>query len=140
MVHYDPFSVESMRDPHPVYRQLRDEAPVSHLEEFDAWALSRFEDVWAASMDNEHLSTARGTTSSHLLPRVQPVTPMLNNMDPPEHTQRRSAVRKHFSPQALRGLEPTIRALATGCLDRAIERGECDVLGDFASQISVKDA
>lgn len=140
MVHYDPFSAEVMRDPYPVYRQLRDEAPVYHLEEYDAWALSRFEDVWAASMDNKHFSAAYGTTSSHLLTKVQPVTPMLNNMDPPEHTQLRSAVRKHFSPQALRGLEPTIRELATGCLDRAIERGECDVIGDFASQISVKVA
>jgi cytochrome P450 len=71
---------------------------------------------------------------------VQQVTPMLNNMDPPEHTQLRSAVRRFFSPQALRSLEPTIRSLATACLDRALERGECDVMGDFASQISVKVA
>ena len=140
MPHYDPFSAEVMRDPYPVYKRLRDEAPVYYLEEYDAWALSRFEDVWAASMDNKHFSTAQGTTSAHLLTKVQPVTPMLNNMDPPEHTQLRTAVRKHFSPQALRGLEPTIRELATGCLDRALERGECDVMGDFASQISVKVA
>ena len=140
MPHYDPFSAEVMRDPYPVYKRLRDEAPVYYLEEYDAWALSRFEDVWAASMDNKHFSTAQGTTSAHLLTKVQPVTPMLNNMDPPEHTQLRTAVRKHFSPQALRGLEPTIRELATACLDRALERGECDVMGDFASQISVKVA
>jgi len=140
MLRYDPFSAEVMRDPYPVYKRLRDEAPVYHLEEYDAWALSRFEDVWTASMDNKHFSTARGTTSAHLLTKVQPVTPMLNNMDPPEHTQLRTAVRKHFSPQALRSLEPTIRELATGCLDRAMERGECDVMGDFASQISVKVA
>ena len=140
MPHYDPFSAEVMRDPYPVYKRLRDEAPVYYLEEYDAWALSRFEDVWSASMDNKHFSTAQGTTSAHLLTKVQPVTPMLNNMDPPEHTQLRTAVRKHFSPQALRGLEPTIRELATGCLDRALERGECDVMADFASQISVKVA
>jgi len=140
MPHYDPFSADVMRDPYPVYKQLRDEAPVYHLEEYDAWALSRFEDVWAASMDNKHYSAARGTTSAHLLTKVQPVTPMLNNMDPPDHTQLRTAVRQYFSPQALRSLEPTIRGLATGCLDRAMERGECDVMGDFASQISVKVA
>jgi cytochrome P450 len=140
MLHYDPFSADVMRDPYPVYARLREEAPVYHLEEYDAWALSRFEDVWNASMDNEHLSCAQGTTSAHLLTRVQPVTPMLNNMDPPEHTQLRSAVRRFFSPQALRNLEPMIRSLATSCLDRALERGECDVMADFASQISVKVA
>jgi hypothetical protein len=140
MVHYDPFSEEVMRDPYPIYKRLRDEAPVYHIEEYDAWALSRFEDVWNASMDNEHFCCAKGTTSAHLLTKVQPVTPMLNNMDPPQHTQLRSAVRKHFSPQALRALEPTIRRIASECLDRAMPRGELDVLADFASQVSVKVA
>src|SRR5262245_62951844 len=140
MVHYDPFSPEVMADPYPVYRRLRAEAPAYHLEKYDAWALSRFQDIWDASMDNRHYTCLKGTTSAHLLTKVQQVTPMLNNMDPPQHTQLRSAVRRFFSPQALRSLEPTIRSLATGCLDRALERGECDVMGDFASQISVKVA
>jgi cytochrome P450 len=140
VVRYDPFSAEVMRDPYPIYARLREEAPVYHLEAYDAWALSRFEDVWNASMDNEHLTCAKGTTSAHLLTKVQAVTPMLNNMDPPEHTQLRSALRRFFSPQALRGLEPAIRSLASACLDRAAPRGGCDVLADFASQISVKVA
>ena len=140
MVHYDPFSPEVMADPYPVYRRLRDEAPAYYLEEYDAWALSRFQDIWDASMDNKHYTCLKGTTSAHLLTKVQQVTPMLNNMDPPQHTQLRTAVRKHFAPQALRGLEPTIRELARGCLDRAAARGGCDVMADFASQISVKVA
>ena len=140
MVHYDPFSADVMRDPYPVYKRLRAEDPVHHIEKYDAWALARFEDIWAASMDNKHYSCVNGTTSSHLLTKVQPVTPMLNNMDPPEHTQLRSAVRQHFSPLALRNLEPTIREIATGCLDRAMERGGLDVMADFASQVSVKVA
>ena len=140
MVRYNPFSSEVMTDPYPIYKQLRDEAPCYHIEEYDAWALSRFDDIWAASMDNRHFSCARGTTSAHLLTKVQPVTPMLNLMDPPEHTQLRSQVRTFFTPAAIRHLEPVIRDLATGCLDRAMERGELDVMGDFASQISVKVA
>jgi cytochrome P450 len=139
-VHYNPFSAEVMKDPVPIYRRLREEAPVYHIEEYDAWALSRFEDIWNASMDNKHFSAAQGTTSSHLLTKVQPVTPMLNLMDPPEHTRLRSQVRKHFSPQAIRNLEPMIRELAVGCLDAAMDKGEIDVMGELASQISVKVA
>ena len=38
MREYDPFSDEIMKgDPLPIYRQLLDEAPVDHLERFDAW-------------------------------------------------------------------------------------------------------
>jgi hypothetical protein len=49
-VQYDPFSEEVMADPHPIYKRLRDEAPAYFIEKYDAWALSRFEDVWNASL------------------------------------------------------------------------------------------
>ena len=140
MVDYNPFSQEVMRDPVPVYAKLREEAPCYHIQEYDAWALSRFEDIWQASMDTKHYTASKGTTSSHLLTKVQPVTPMINLMDPPEHTKLRSQVRKHFAPAAIRDLEPTIREIATGCLDAARDKGEIDAMSEFASQVAVKVA
>src|SRR4029450_2815501 len=100
MLRYDPFSPEQMADPYPMYRRLREEAPACDLAEYDAWALSRFQDIWNASMDNKHYTCAKGTTSAHLLTKVQQVTPMLNNMDPPQHTQLSAAERKHSPTQA----------------------------------------
>jgi len=45
MVEYNPFSDEVVRsDPFPIYKPLRDKAPAYYLEEYDTWALSRFED------------------------------------------------------------------------------------------------
>jgi cytochrome P450 len=140
MVEYNPFSQEVMRDPYPIYERLREEEPTYHIAEYDAWALSRFEDVWNACQDNEHFSCEQGTTSAHLLTKVQPVTPMLNLMDPPEHTELRTALRSHFSPGRVRALEPLMRQLAIDCLEAARERGEIDVMGDFASQVAVKIA
>ncbi len=137
MVDYNPFSDEVMRDPHPIYRQLRRESPVHHIEEYDAWALAKFEDIWKCSMDNKHFSAAKGTTSSHLLTKVQPVTPMLNNMDPPQHTQLRAAMRHHFQPAAIGKLEPVIREIAVKNLEAARDRGEMDVMADLASKVSV---
>ncbi len=140
MVNYNPFSQEVMRDPLPVYAKLREEAPCYHIDEFDAWALSRFEDIWAASMDNKHYTATLGTTSSHLLTKVQPVTPMINMMDPPDHTKLRSQVRKHFAPAAIRHLEPIIREIASTCLEVASEEGEIDAMGEFSNQVAVKVA
>jgi cytochrome P450 len=128
-----------MNDPHPVYARLREEAPVYHLEKFGAWALSRFEDVWNCSMDRR-FSAAKGTTSAHLLTKVQPVTPMLNVMDPPQHTQLRARMRDFFVPNKVRALEPTIRQLAADCLDAVRDRGRVDVMNDFASQVATKIA
>jgi cytochrome P450 len=136
MVEYNPFSEEVMRDPHPIYARLREEAPAYYIEEYDAWALSRFEDIWNASMDADSYSAAKGTTSAHLLTKVQPVTPMLNLMDPPEHTALRAKFRPFFLPGRVGALEPMVRELAVKLLDEARDRGRIDVMGDFASRIS----
>lgn len=136
-VTYNPFSEEVMRNPTPVYERLRAEDPVHYIEEYDAWALAKFEDIWKASMDAKHYTATKGTTSSHLLSKVQPVTPMINLMDPPQHTKLRTAVRDHFTPAKIAKFEPVIREIATKAIDEAIERGGMDAMGDMASKVSV---
>jgi len=139
MVHYDPFSAEVMEDPYPVYARLRAEAPVYKLEKFDAWALARFEDVWNLSSD-PRLSVAKGTTPSQVLTKVQPVTPMLNLMDPPDHTKLRVELRRFLQPKSIGHLEPIAREIVTACLDEALPKGRVDVLGDFGMRLSVNMA
>jgi len=129
-----------MRDPLPVYEKLREQAPCYHIEEFDAWALSRFEDIWAASMDNEHYTATLGTTSSHLLTKVQPVTPMINLMDPPQHSKLRSSFRPYFSAPQVAHLEKMIRDMAIASLAAARDTGRIDVMGELSSQIAVSVA
>ena len=36
MVSYNPFSQEVMRDPHPIYKKLRAEAPAYHIQKYEA--------------------------------------------------------------------------------------------------------
>jgi cytochrome P450 len=137
---YDPFSEEVMRDPLPIYRRLRDEAPAYYCEKWDCWALSRFADIWKASADTRHFTATKGTTSAHLLTKVQPVTPMINLMDPPEHTKLRAAMRDYFSAPRVAPLEPMIRRMAVECLEEAKAAGRIDVMGGFSSKIAVSVA
>src|SRR5262245_38747731 len=99
-IDYDPFAPEIREDPHPVYRRLRDDAPAYYLPRYDAWALSRFEDVWNASSDPA-FSSARGTATARLLLREQPLARMLDAVDPPERTRLRSELRRCFRPAAV---------------------------------------
>ena len=50
---YDPYSEEALRDPTDLYRVLRQRYPAYPLPQYDAWALSRFDDVWAVGEDVE---------------------------------------------------------------------------------------
>jgi cytochrome P450 len=57
---YDPFSAAFQADPFPVYRWMRDEAPVFHSRKWGWWALSRFDDVRAAAVDPETFLSYEG--------------------------------------------------------------------------------
>ena len=139
-VEYDPFLEDVMKDPHPIYKQLRSEAPCYHMDKWDAWALSRFDDIWQASMDAVNYSTAQGTTAGHLLTKIQPVTPMMNLMDPPQHTQLRSKIRHFFTPGRVNKLEPEIQKIVSEAFEAVREAGSCDLYNDVATRISVRVA
>ena len=59
-VYYDPYDVDIDADPYPVFRRLRDEAPIYHNEPHDFYALSRFADVETGLRDNKTYISGRG--------------------------------------------------------------------------------
>jgi len=85
MVAYDPFLPQVIEDPHPVYAKLREQDPCCYLPKYDTYFVSRFEDIWNASMDAESYSTESGTTFAQLVKKIQPLTPMLKSQNRNKH-------------------------------------------------------
>jgi len=139
-VDYDPFSEEVMEDPNPVYARLRRESPVHHLEEYDAYALARFDDIWEVSSDPVSYTTKHGTSAPQLLSKILPAFPNLNHMDPPHHTTLRKDVWKFFSPRGVLAYEEQLRESARAMLDSLLPLGRFDVMNDFAFPVSAKMA
>lgn len=104
---YDPTSWEIQENPYPVYRWLRDEAPVYCNEQMGFWALSRFEDVWDATLDWQTFTSTHGQT----LEEVKSPLPIMISMDPPQHTRVRALVAKAFTPRRVAEIEPAVREL-----------------------------
>ena len=136
MIRYSPFLPEVIEDPYPVYRRLRDEAPAYYLEEHDGWALSRFEDCWRATEDTASFVSQAGTTAAQTLSRVEPPNPSVNQIDPPDHTRLRQAIRAPFARAHVASLEPEVRAFVRRQLDRAAEAGELDSIRDLADPLA----
>ena len=59
-VYYDPYDVGIDANPYPVFRRLREEAPLYYNETHDFFALSRFEDVERGLLDNKTFISGRG--------------------------------------------------------------------------------
>jgi cytochrome P450 len=95
MAEYDPFDWETAHNPYPVYRWLRDEAPVYYNERLGFWALSRYDDVVAAHLNTDDFSSAHGVT----IEGMEKDAPFLIVKDPPEHTAHRKIVGRLFTPR-----------------------------------------
>ena len=59
-LYYDPFDPVIDADPYPVYRRLRDEAPLYYNDHHDFYAVSRADDVDRVLLDNETFISGRG--------------------------------------------------------------------------------
>ena len=125
----------ALDDPYPLYRRLRDEAPVHHDERLDLWALSRFDDVQAAAKDWETFSTSIGGRGNDIDDTYQLFLPAgdLAGVDPPVHTRLRGALRLAFSPSALRSrFEPIVRRKVLELIDGFADAGRADFARDLA--------
>lgn len=125
----------ALDDPYPIYRRLRDEAPVYHYEPLDLWALSRFDDVQAAAKDWETFSTSLGGSGNDLDDTYQLFLPAgdMAGVDPPVHTRLRGALRLAFSPSALRArFEPIVRRKVIELIEAFEHAGRADFARDLA--------
>jgi cytochrome P450 len=141
VVHYNPLMPEILEDPYAVYKQLRAEAPVYFVEEFDCWALSLFDDIWEQSGDSKSYSAAlRGTTPAHLITKQLPVFPSVNMMDPPEHVRNRALISGAFKPKRVEALAPAIQGVVDETIDALRGRDEFDLVADYIAKIAIKSS
>src|SRR4051812_10043783 len=133
-VHYDPSDYAIDSDPYPLYRRMRDETPIYRNEAMGFWALSRFRDVWDATLDYQTYSSAKGTT----LEDAPTYLPMILSMDPPQQQRLRNLVSKAFTPARIQALAGTMRALAVDLLDAQIGKGGMDAIEDFTGKLPMQ--
>jgi cytochrome P450 len=143
---YDPFSLEVMRNPLPFYKVLRDRYPVYYLEPYDAYAISRFADVYDVYAHESSLHTMEGTLNDRTAianrkrgPQPEPTydpLPLLGWIQPPEYEEIRQAMGQQLRRHFVNGMEADIRARTRALLDELVPRGSFDVVKDFGGVIA----
>ena len=91
------------------------------------WGVTRYDDVKSVSKQPELYSNAQG-----IRPDADP-TPMMIDMDDPDHWKRRKLVNRAFTPARVRDRQEAIVAIADRLIDQVCERGECDFVWDLAA-------
>jgi cytochrome P450 len=135
---YDPFDEAVNDDPYPVYERMREEAPLYWNEKFRFYALTRYEDVLAGLLAPDAYRSGHGTMFE-LLDAPQELVPnWLLFKDPPEHTRLRALVSRAFTPRRVAELEPRIREIAGGLLDRYATGDTFDFVSDYGRQVPMR--
>jgi cytochrome P450 len=135
-LYWDPWDYGLQADSHPVWRRMREEAPLYRNDRFDFWALTRFQDVLDVLMDWKTYSSAQGPMIEVI--RSGPMNEYSRSMigeDPPLHTVHRHMASRAFTPRAVKRVEERVRAFAQQLLDERIGSGGFDFVEDFGARI-----
>jgi unspecific monooxygenase len=144
---FDPSSPAFLADPYPVYARMRAAGPILWHEPREVYLLTRFEQVHAALRDRrlgrayDHRYTPAEFGQAGPDPRWtrwhDSERWSLLNLEPPDHTRLRRLVTAVFTPRAVAALRPVIEQYSDRTLGRARERGEFDLIADYAQPFSV---
>lgn len=133
-IYWDPYDVELDKNPHKVWKRLRDESPVYRNERLDFYALSRFADVQAASNNTKTFSSSHGTILEYMGTDYGEME-VLIFMDPPAHSALRALISRAFTPKRTSEMEDRIRAICAKLLDPHVGSAGFDYVTDFAQQL-----
>ncbi len=129
-----------MGDPYPTLKWLRNNDPVYRHPAPPGgrpfWAVTKYDDIVSISKTPSTFVSAQGIgLVEQGETRVAP--PTLVDLDDPDHKWMRALVSKGFTPLTMRRLEPHVRELVTGILDRAGRLRECDFVAEIAAQLPI---
>jgi cytochrome P450 len=108
-VYYDPYDFEIDSDPYPVWKRLRDERPLYYNENYDFYALSRFDDVERCSLDWESYISSKGTLLEIIKSGMELPPGSIIFEDPPAHNIHRRLLSRVFTPRNIVDLELSTR-------------------------------
>jgi cytochrome P450 len=133
---FDPYDYVTQDDPYPIYRWLRENAPLYRNADLDFWALSRHADVTTAFRSEGTFSNSMGVSldPSSWGPQARDVMSILA-MDPPEQTRLRALVSRGFTPRRVAELEGQIRTITREHLDALPLDETFDLIDTFAGKV-----
>lgn len=144
---FDPTEPAFLADPYPALNAQRENTAVFHHESLDRWFVTRHADVRACLRDRRlgrnfrHVGTEADFVAAPLDDRWNAFWDLerwsLLWIEPPEHTRIRKLVAQAFTPRSVEALRAPAAHLANALLAPLIDRGNLELLTDFAQPYSI---
>ncbi|CAO5239847.1 cytochrome P450 [Frankia sp. AgKG'84/4] len=137
-IYYDPYDAGIDADPYPVWRRMRDDAPLYYNEKFDFYALSRFADVDPALSDWVTYRSGKGSVLELIKADIELPPGLILFEDPPVHDVHRSLLIRVFTPRKMNALEGKVREFCRRSLDPLVGSGGFDFIRDLGAQMPMR--
>lgn len=132
--HTDPRWTEN---PFPIWDELRAASPVVHTDRFlGCYMPTTYQAVREIANDTEHFSSRRVIVRD-IRPEITATAPPITS-DPPEHKPAKQLLLPPFTPDAMKKLEPRVRAICNELIDEFINDGKCDAAARYTRHIPVR--
>ena len=151
---WNPYSDRWRDDPYPMYRELRDRAPLHFSPESNTFTVSRYDDVVAVLKQTDVFSSKtrggqmesaindlsmaaklqlllRFVSRMRTAPWTMRRSRMLIQEDGAVHGRMRDLVNRGFTPRQIQRLEPRIRGLVAECLAELRTKPEFDLVSEL---------
>jgi cytochrome P450 len=135
-IYYDPYDYKIDADPYPIWKRMRDEAPLYYNDKYDFYAVTRYADVRDMSVDWHTYSSAYGSVLEII--RNPAMLEQIRSMlfeDPPIHDIHRSILNRALTPRRVSDLEPRVRQLCADFLDPLVGSSGFDFVQDFGMKL-----
>jgi 4-methoxybenzoate monooxygenase (O-demethylating) len=129
----DPFAIDNLISPYAWQQAIRDAGPIAWLNKYHTYAVGRHDSVMRVLEDPVKFCSAGGVG----LPDVRKpgswraASPLVE-VDPPRHTEIRSAMNRILSPAVINSWRARFHEAAVGLCDQVLASGEVDGLEQIA--------
>lgn len=137
---FNPFTAEYRRDPHAVFRTMREKHPFYFSHVFRSYVATRYEDVQSVLRSPDFTTDRMNTDVMKALAKRTKKDPEYHAMiernllmlDGDEHRQLRGLVGKAFTPRRVEALRPRIEAMVDELLDDMAKSEDVELIRDLA--------
>ena len=130
----DVHSPDYREDPYAFYRKLRLGPPLCRVEPMGYLAVARYDDVLTVLRDHKRFSYLDRAPQLQTIRGAEFMAGQVSLIacDPPEHQRLRALVNRAFTSAMVANLEPRIREIADSLTNGLLEKGDFDLILDFA--------
>ena len=129
-------NAEFIENPLPGLMEAWSKGPIMRHENLTTtYSFFSYEDARSILLDYETFGSEIPQEN-----KAAAVGPLLDNLiatDPPRHTRLRILANTAFAPPVIRGFQDHARVSVEGLVDEILEKGEVDIIEDFAAQVTV---